>query len=98
MRGFARPEHEHQVGSPAMRDVVDLLRHERRATFFFVALTQSALGTGAAYVALLLIAYERYRSAWAISLILVADLLPAMLLGPVFGAVADRWSRRRCMV
>ena len=29
---------------------------------------------------------------------LVADLMPAMLFGPVFGAAADRWSRRSCVV
>jgi MFS family permease len=74
------------------------MRSERRARLFFIAITQSQIGTGAGYVALLLIAYERYRSPWAISLILLADLLPAMLLGPVFGAIADRWSRRTCAV
>jgi MFS family permease len=79
-------------------DVVSLLRAERPARSFFLALTQSALGTGAAYVALLLIAYDRFQSPWAISLVLLADLLPAMLLGPVFGAAADRWSRKWCAV
>jgi MFS family permease len=79
-------------------DIVRLLRAEPPARLFFLALTQSALGTGAAYVALLLIAYERFRSPWAISLVLLADLLPAMLLGPVFGAAADRWSRKWCAV
>ena len=49
-------------------------------------------------MALLLVAYDRWRSPWAISLVLLADLMPAMLLGPVFGAVADRWSRRLCAV
>jgi MFS family permease len=81
-----------------MRETLDLLRHERRARLFFAALLQSTLGTGAGYVALLLIAYERFESPWAISLVLIAELLPAMLLGPVFGAFADRWSRKRCMV
>jgi MFS family permease len=81
-----------------VRAVIALLRAERRARWFFVALTQSALGTGAAYVALLLVAFDRFESPWAISLVLIADLLPAMLLGPVFGAVADRWSRRWCCV
>jgi MFS family permease len=75
-----------------------MLREEPRARVFFFALTQSALGTGAAYVALLLVAYERFHSPWALSLVLVADLLPAMLFGPVFGAAADRWSRRSCAV
>lgn len=81
-----------------MREVVSLLRAERRARLFFIALTQSALGTGAAYVALLLVAYDRLHSPWALSLVLFADLMPAMLLGPVFGAAADRWSRRTCVV
>jgi MFS family permease len=87
-----------QIRSPRMRQVLELLRTESRARLFFFALTQSAIGTGAGYVALLLIAFERYESAWSITLVLLADFLPAMLLGPVFGAAADRWSRRGCMV
>ncbi len=59
---------------------------------------QSSLGTGAGYVALVLIAYERFRSPWAISLVLLADFLPAMLAGPLLGAAADRWPRRFCAV
>src|SRR5918992_386772 len=81
-----------------MRPVLDLLKHERRARIYFLALAQSSLGTGAAYVALLLVAYERFRSPWAIGLILLADVVPAMALGPLFGAVADRFSRRTAMV
>lgn len=75
-----------------------MLRREPRARRFFATLTQSALGTGAGYVALLLIAYERLESPWAISLVLVAELLPAMVLGPICGAAADRWSRRTCCI
>jgi MFS family permease len=81
-----------------VRDVIALLRAESRPRLFYLALAQSALGNGAAYVALLLVAYDRWHSPWAISLVLLADLMPAMLLGPVFGAVADRWSRRLCAV
>jgi MFS family permease len=77
---------------------VELFAREPRARWFFGALLQSALGTGAGYVALLLIAYDRWHSPWAITLVLLADLLPAMLLGPVFGAAADRWSRKWCVV
>jgi MFS family permease len=65
---------------------------------FFAVITQSAVGTGAGYVALLLIAYERFRSPWAISLVLIADLVAPMIFGPLFGAMADRWSRRSCAV
>ena len=49
-------------------------------------------------MALLLIAYERFHSPWAISLDTVADLVAPMLFGPMFGAIADRWSRRSCAV
>jgi MFS family permease len=77
---------------------LDLLRHERVARVYYAVLAQSALGNGAAYIALLVVAYERFNSAWAISLILFADFVPAMLLGPVFGAAADRWSRRKCLI
>jgi MFS family permease len=81
-----------------MRSVLDLLRHERRGRLFFGALAQSALGTGAAYVALLLVALDRFDSPWAIGLVLLADVVPSMFLGPLFGAAADRWSRKSCAV
>lgn len=81
-----------------MREALDLLRCQPRVRVFFFALAQSSLGTGAAYVALLLLAYERLPSPLAISVVLIANLLPSMLLGPVFGALADRLSRRACVV
>jgi MFS family permease len=77
---------------------LDLLRHERVARVYYVVLAQSALGNGAGYIALLVVAFDRFHSAWAISLILVADLIPAGLFGPILGAVADRWSRRNCLI
>jgi MFS family permease len=81
-----------------MREILDLIKHEPRARLFFIALGQSALGTGAALVALLVLALDRFDSPWAIGLVLLADVIPGMLLGPLFGAVADRWSRRACVV
>ena len=81
-----------------MRESIELLRNESRARVYFAALAQSSLGTGAAAVGLMLLAYDRFGSAWAIGLVLLADLVPAMLLGPLFGAIADRWSRKWCTV
>jgi MFS family permease len=77
---------------------LDLLRHEPVARVYYAVLAQSALGNGAGYIALLVVAYDRFHSAWALSLILVADLVPAGLFGPVLGAAADRWSRRKCLI
>jgi MFS family permease len=65
---------------------------------FFIAQFQSELGTGAAYVALVLVAYQRLHSGWAIALVLLADFLPGIALGAVFGALADRMSRKRMLV
>jgi MFS family permease len=81
-----------------MTAALALLRGEPRARRFFLAHTQSSLGTGAAYVALLVLAYQRFHSPWAVTLVLIADFLPATLLGPILGAAVDRFGRRRCAV
>jgi MFS family permease len=81
-----------------VRSIADLLRADRRARRFFLAYGQSSLGTGAGYVALLLVAYQRFHSPWALALILLADFVPPMFLAPLFGAMVDRWSRRWCAI
>jgi MFS family permease len=49
-------------------------------------------------VALVLIAYQRLHSGWAIALVLLADFLPGILLSAYFGMLADRHSRRRLTI
>ncbi len=71
-----------------------LLREEPQARRFFGAYAQSAVGTGAGVVAVVLVGYQRFHSPLAISLILLADIAPPMVLGPLFGALVDRSSRR----
>jgi MFS family permease len=71
-------------------------RSERRARWFFAAHLQNALGTGAGYVALLVLAFDRIGSAWGATAVLLADLVPAMLLGPALGRAIDRSGRLRC--
>jgi MFS family permease len=78
--------------------MVGLWRDERGARAFFAAVALGATGTAAAYVALMLVAYERLGSAWAASAVLLAELLPGMLFGPLVGAWIDRRDRRRCLV
>lgn len=65
---------------------------------FFAAFLPSQVGTGAAVVALPLVAYERLHSSWAISLVLLGEFLPGVVLAPLFGTLADRCSRRRLAV
>ena len=81
-----------------MREVLAVIRSERRARWFLLAQAQSAIGTGAAAVALVVLAYDRYRSPWALTLVLLAEFLPTILLGPIFGAIVDRWSRKACAI
>jgi MFS family permease len=78
--------------------VTAVWRAERRARWFFAAHLQGALGTGAGYVALLLLAYEQLGSAWGATAVLIADLAPAMLLGPLLGGLIDRTSRLGCAI
>jgi MFS family permease len=49
-------------------------------------------------VALVLVAYHRLHSAWAIALVLLADFVPGIVLAVPFGALADRFSRKRLVV
>src|SRR4051812_38191380 len=76
----------------------DLLRHEPRARRLLLAHAQSALGSGAGSVALLVLTYARFRSPVAVSTMLLCDLAPAMLLGALVGALADRWPRRALLI
>jgi MFS family permease len=65
---------------------------------FFAAHAQSALGTGLALLALPLLALDRFGSPLAVSAVLLPDLLPAIVLGPLVGAMVDRIGWRRCAV
>ena len=71
---------------------------DRRAARFLFAYAQSSLGTWAGATAIVVLAYQRLHSVWAVTLILLADFVPGMLLGPLLGAAADRWPRRRCLI
>jgi len=62
------------------------------------AWAQSCLGTGAGYVALLLLTYHHLHSSWALAAVLLADFLPAIVLGAWFGALADRFPRRPLII
>ena len=81
-----------------MRSVRAMWRAERRARWFFLAHLQGGMGAGAGYIALMLLAYERIGSAWAATAVMLADLVPSMLLGPLLGGLVDRTSRLGCAI
>jgi MFS family permease len=68
----------------------------RAARRFFAAHAQSSLGTGLALLALPLLALDRFGSPMAVSVVLLPDLLPSIVLGPLVGALVDRAGWRRC--
>jgi MFS family permease len=81
-----------------LRKLLSDLRGQSRARAFLLTYLQSSLGTGAAAVALFVLAYDREPTPWAITLVLLAYDLPPGLLGPFVGALVDRVSRRWCVI
>ena len=75
-----------------------LLRTPGSVRPFLAASFQSSIGNAIGYIALLLFAYELTGSAWAVSAVLLAEFVPAIVLGPIFGALADRHPRRTLVV
>jgi MFS family permease len=73
---------------------------ERAPAFraLFLATTVSGIGTWLAVIALTVDVYDRTHSAEWVSALLIADFLPAVVIGLVFGPVVDRFSRWRLMV
>jgi MFS family permease len=86
------------LAGSSVSQVLAVMTTERRARWFLIASVQSAIGSGAATVGLVVIAYDRLHSPWALTVILLADFLPVMVLGPLVGAIVDRWSRRGCVI
>jgi MFS family permease len=79
-------------------DALRFWRSHRDARPFYIAQAQGSIGDAAGYVALLLLAYDRLGSAWAATALTLADFGPAMLLGPVLGALVDRHGRLRSAI
>ncbi|WP_371502647.1 MFS transporter [Kitasatospora sp. NBC_00374] len=71
-----------------------------KRVFLVVWLSQfvSALGTGLIDFALGVFVYQRTGSATQFALVLVFAMVPAILLSPFSGALADRWDRRGMML
>jgi MFS family permease len=71
---------------------------DRASRRFFTAHGQSCLGSGLAHVALPLLAYAKTGSAWSVTAVLIPDLLPAIVFGPLLGAFVDRIGWRACAI
>jgi DHA3 family macrolide efflux protein-like MFS transporter len=56
------------------------------------------VGTGVGYVALLVLTLRYLHSSWAVAAVLLADFLPSIALGGLFGVWADRYAKRTLIV
>ena len=80
---------------PALRGVLSTPGPVRR---MLLAFGQSTLGDSAGYIALLIVAYQRLHSPWALTAVLLADFGPRIILGPLAAPLAEALTRRRCLV
>lgn len=81
---------------PALRRIA-ALSHRHFRLLFFANLT-SGLGNWLALVALQLDVYDRTKSGWWVGALLIANLIPSIALGLLFGPVVDRLSRKGLMI
>src|SRR5918998_6567579 len=77
---------------------LQLLRDVQSFRLLALATVGSAFGTWLAFVALTIDVYDRTESAVWVSALLIADFLPAILIGLAAGTLVDRLPRRRLMV
>lgn len=75
-----------------------LLREVQSFRLLALATVGSAFGTWLAFVALTIDVYDRTGSAVWVSALLIADFLPAILIGIAASSLVDRLPRRRLMI
>jgi MFS family permease len=80
------------------RRQLDLLGRAPSFRLFFLATLSSGLGTWLAVVALTIDVFDRTQSAKWVSALLIADFLPSVAIGLLFGPLIDRFSRRGLMI
>src|ERR671933_1427399 len=74
------------------------LLRESRFRLLFLATAGSGIGNWLAVIALQVDVYDRTRSGWWVGALLIANILPAIFLGLLFGPLVDRLSRKGLMV
>jgi len=77
---------------------LSLLREVQSFRLLAFATVGSAVGTWLAFVALTIDVYDRTDSAVWVSALLIADFLPAILIGLAAASLVDRLPRRRLMI
>jgi DHA3 family macrolide efflux protein-like MFS transporter len=81
-----------------LRRQVTLFREVQSFRLLALATVASAFGTWLAFVALTIDVYDRTGSAVWVSALLIADFLPAIVIGIAASSLVDRLPRRRLMI
>lgn len=63
-----------------------------------IAQLLSTLGDTLHYIALVILVFELTGQGLAVAILVVAEIIPVMLLGPVAGVVIDRFSRKHVLI
>jgi len=77
---------------------LDLLRRAPHYRRLFLATLASGAGTFLAAIALTVDVFDRTGSGTWVSALLIAEFLPAIVIGFALGPLVDRWSRRRLLI
>ena len=80
-----------------LRSRLALLRNSR-FRLLFLATFASGLGNWLAVIALQVDVYDRTHSGWWVGGLLIANILPAVFIGLLFGPLVDRLSRKGLMI
>jgi MFS family permease len=81
-----------------VRALFALIQHNRDFRFLWLGQVVSQLGDWFNVVALYALLFELTGSATAVAGLMVMQLLPVALVGPVAGVIVDRFDRRRIMI
>ncbi|MBA3347804.1 MAG: MFS transporter, partial [Actinobacteria bacterium] len=76
----------------------DLLRRAPDYRRLFLVTLASGAGTFLAAIALTVDVFDRTGSGTWVSALLIAEFLPAIVIGFALGPLVDRWSRRRLLI
>jgi MFS family permease len=93
----SKPIKTRQVRSPAV-GYGELLRGNRSFRFLWLGQVVSQMGDWFDTIAVYTIALRLTGSSRSVALIMVARFLPSVVMGPLSGVVADRFSRRSIMI
>jgi len=97
LKKTSEQSHSIQTRAPAGDRLHELLRGNR-SSFLWLGQVVSQMGDWFDTIAVYTITLRLTGSSRSVALIMVARFLPSVVMGPLSGVVADRFSRRSIMI